>query len=48
MGTMSKRLVFLATLALLVTMAGCAVRFSAEVKNPWHPDTPKPANTQVR
>lgn len=35
---MRNRLVLIAAIALLVTITGCAVRFSAEVRNPWHPD----------
>jgi|HubBroStandDraft_6_1064221.scaffolds.fasta_scaffold37913_6 hypothetical protein len=35
---MKNKFVLLAALALLVTMTGCAVRFSAEVKNPWQTD----------
>jgi hypothetical protein len=46
---MKNRIVLIATLALLGSMAGCALRFSAEIKNPWHPEahqTAKPSTQQ--
>ena len=39
---MRNRLVLIATLALLATVTGCALRLSMEVKNPFHPDMRQP------